>query len=352
MNKYLYPNGSEKKCSFCEALIGVLYIIIIAAITWGIVDFIITFFTERGSFGYWLSTIIWSGWFGCVALYYSLRDALPMLAIKASKLVIYKGLVTRDKVSLDDIQYIEIECHNETGVQILITLTINSKFYAEITDNTCSIRQFSTFCRKYVPRLKIKSNYMLTPESEGTSSGSCDLDTCTEEDLFNQLDLANSVGNDELALRILHCLKEKEYFVDGFMGDIYLNSGGEFNDKKALQKYGEGYSKGDVHAAIGLGRMYFHGIEVEEDEKTALKYFQFARGYRSGNLYYYLGLYHFNGMCGIEKNIQMARYLFKKAIVYGVPEGYTGLALIERENRNFCKMFSLTLKQVKAEQLS
>lgn len=352
MKKYLYPDGSEKRCWFCESFISILYILGVVALTWGIVDFVITFFTERGSLGYWFTTVMWSGWFGCAMLYFSVRDSLPILAIRDKNLVIYKGLIARDRINIDDIKHIEAEFHDETGIQILITLTSGSRFYAEIVDNSCSMRLFSLFLRKYAPRIKIKSGYKLNPELAANDKQALDLDTCSEDELFSKLKLAKLQGNDELALRILHCLYRKEFVVEGFMADIYLGAGGEFNDKKALKLYREGYDRGSQHAAIGLAMMHYEGIEVKEDKKRAFEYLKFAEGYRDAIRYYYLGLLYFDGVICGSSDEEKAAFFFKKTIVYGSANGYLGLAMISGKKKEYCKTFKLGLKHIKAEQVS
>ncbi|GAA0206465.1 hypothetical protein GCM10009123_12430 [Kangiella japonica] len=352
MKKYLYSDGSEQQCRVCENLVGLLYILGIVAITWGVVDFIITFFTPRGSFTYWLTTIMWSGWFGSAMLYVSIRDTLPLLALKSDKLIIYTGLVSRDRIEIEDIKHLETEYQEEAGLQILITLTTNSKFYAEIYDNSCSIRSCTIFFRKYVPSLKIKSGYRLGPELMDKANIGEDFESLTDKELFEQMDLAIKRGNDELALNILHCLHKKDYLVEGLMEDIYLGSGGEFNDKKALRLYREGYERGSRHAAIGLATMYYHGIEVKADKKRAMEYLKFAEGFRDSNKYYYLGLLHFDGVASGSPNEEKASFYFKKAIAYGSGNGYLGLAMISGKKKQFCKTFKLGLKQIKAEQVS
>lgn len=352
MKKYLYSDGSEKPCRICTSLVSVLLTLGVVAITWGAVDFIITFFTQRGSFIYWFTTIMWSGWFGSAMLYGSVRDALPLLALKNNKLIIYTGLVSRERIEIEDIKHVETEFHEETGLQILITLTTNSKFYAEIYDNSCSIRSCTIFFRKYVPSLKIKTGYRLSPELMNKASIGEDFESLTDKELFEQMDLAIKHGNDELALNILHCLHKKDYLVEELMGDIYLGSGGEFNDKKALKLYREGYERGSRHAAIGLATMYYHGIEVKADKKRALEYLKFAEGFRDSNKYYYLGLLYFEGVVSGSPNEEKASFYFKKAIAYGSENGYLGLAMISGKKKQFCKTFKLGLKQIKAEQVS
>lgn len=352
MKKYLYPSGSEERCRFCESLVSALYILGVVALTWWLVDFIITFFTERGSFTYWFTTVMWSGWFGCAMLYYSVRDSLPILAIRGKVLVIYKGLIARDRVDIDDIKYIETEFHDETGIQVLISLTSGSRFYAEIVDNSCSVRAFNTFFRKYAPGIKVKSDYRLNPDTEVSNKKSLDLDSCDEEELFLKLKQARLHGNDELALRILRCLNKEDYFVEPLMADIYLEGGGEFNDKRALKLYREGYDRGSQHAAVGLAVMYYHGIEVKEDKKRAYEYLKFAEGYRDAQRYYYLGLLHMDGIINGRIDEETASFYFKKAVAYGSADGFLGLAMISGKKKQYCKTFKLGLKHIKAEQLS
>jgi len=101
----------------------------------------------------------------------------------------------------------------------------------------------------------------------------------------------------------------------------------------------------DPIAHVGLGRIYFTGIDVERDIPLALKHFEKAYSRRLPEAAICLGIIYYNGI-GIEKDINRAENYFKVAAEENYLFAISKLARISFDKKNYIKGTLLLLKSV------
>jgi len=111
------------------------------------------------------------------------------------------------------------------------------------------------------------------------------------------------------------------------MGILYLygESGIEKDSAKALKYLNMALDNGDPEAGAYIGYMFQSGIEVEQNNATALEYYEDAAKENSGFALNQLGVLYLNGWSGITKDINSAKNYFKKSTDSGNPEGIYNL---------------------------
>ncbi len=110
------------------------------------------------------------------------------------------------------------------------------------------------------------------------------------------------------------------YYKDGMAGLVV-------NLDKAFELYTKASSMGNKFAHNNLGKMYFYGEGVDEDNDKAFKFFKLAEEANFTNSYYFLGYLYNNGL-GTEKNYVQAKKYFELAVAAGNSDAADNLAIM------------------------
>ena len=125
---------------------------------------------------------------------------------------------------------------------------------------------------------------------------------------------------------------------------IYGENGAEKDARRGYEYYLEGYKKGDMKCAYGLGICYDNGHHVEKDKETALKYFDeaFKQLYseaKHGDKYcqFMIACYYEFGDMGQKKDASKAAEWYERSAKQGYAPAQRNFGRICHAGKNFTK---------------
>jgi TPR repeat protein len=160
----------------------------------------------------------------------------------------------------------------------------------------------------------------------------------TSDKINEAISLINAEECDKAKTMLVGLINSGTSEANGYLGHIYEYGckNIERNINSAIFYYEHSADEyGDLESVLALGRIFYSYQEVKDYEKAIFNY-KIAEKFEQPIAFLNLGRMYENGD-GFDKDLDMARRYYKKAIEHGYVYGYIFLAILEKNQGSWFK---------------